>query len=77
MSNAYLTVNGRVYVNKPEKVGLFNKSHAFKKIKCKTESHRLSFYLRTIEQWKSLPENIISQVISIPNIKTQISKHAK
>ena len=53
------------------------KPHNFKKIQCKTESHRLSFYPRTIEQWNSLPEDIISQVISIVNLKTQISKHVK
>ena len=34
------------------------KSHAFKKIQCKTESHRLSFYPRTIEKWNSLPDGI-------------------
>ena len=67
--NSLVAIEPREYLCKPARKSRHLKTHTFKKIRCNTESYRLSFYPRTIELWNSLPEHIFTQAYSIANLK--------
>ena len=51
------------------------KEHSFLKPKCSTESHRLSFFPKTINQWNALPECIFQQATNVNKFRSLISQH--
>ena len=56
--NGLVAMDPRDNLKKPTRSSRHTKEHSFLPVSCNTESYRMSFYPRTVNQWNCLPQPI-------------------